>query len=89
MGRKRYRKKGHIIIFRAREIRARYDHNSGKRTYDICKQEAHGRGTRSTRDEDRMQTRGNSDADKGKQCFKEEKTVVYGRESNGLAREKQ
>ena len=76
MGRKRYRKKGHIIIFRAREIRARYDHNSGKRTYDICKQEAHGRGTRSTRDEDRMQTRGNSASKRKKRRFTEEKAMV-------------
>ena len=47
---------------------------SGGRTYDICVQDADGKGTRSTRDEDRMRA-------KGKQCLKEEKTVVYGRES--------
>ena len=71
--------KGHIISFRARAIRAHYayNYNSGKRAYDICKQEAHGRGTRSTRDEDRMQTRGNSGSRRGKRWFRERKTMVY------------
>ena len=82
MGGKEGTKKGHIIIFRARTARAYYNYNSGKRAYDICVQDADGKGTRSTRDEDRMRA-------KGKQCLKEEKTVVYGRESNGLGRRKQ
>ena len=75
MDRKGGKGKGHIISFRARAIRARITLPTG------WEKNVRNLGTGSKRKGNRMRT-------KGKQCIKEEKTVVYGRESNGLARRK-
>ncbi len=75
MGGKEGTKKGHIIIFRARTARAYYLPIGLEKNVRNLR-------TGSKRKGNWMRT-------KEKQCFKEEKTVVYGRESNGLGREKQ
>ena len=71
--------KGHIIIFRAGAHCARV-----LLIYLSIGLEKNVRNLRTG-----SKRKGNWMRTKEKQCFKEEKTVVYGRESNGLGREKQ
>ena len=75
----RERRKGkgtHYNISGGRALRARITLPTG------WKKDVRNLGTGSKRKENRVRTR-------EKQCLKEEKTVVYGKESNGLGREKQ